>query len=190
LEISKKTGNKALIQVKENQGYLLFDCETNAKGKKENDLHIQKDKKHHNRREIRITKTFHNPDFIFRGKWGDLIGMIVQVIRNIDRFDSKAKSWKKSVEISHYVSTHILPAETVARVIRDHWRIENRNHYVRDVSMGEDHSRIRKNAGIFVRLRSLALNIMRYNGVQNVACEIYKNSLSFENLEKYKGLID
>jgi len=179
-----------VVQVKDNQGYLLFDCKENAKTKKEDDLYIQKDKKHRNRKEIRITKTFHYPDFTDKEKWGDLVRMVIQVIRRIQIFDGKSKEWKTSLEVSYYVSTDILSAKTVAQVIRDHWRIENRNHYVRDVSMGEDASRIRRNAGIFVRLRSFALNIMRRNGINNVANEIYKNSLSFENLKKYEGLFN
>ena len=47
--------------------------------------------------------------------------------------------------------------------------IENRNHYVRDVSCDEDKSRIRDNPGIMARARSFALNIMRKNGITNVA---------------------
>jgi hypothetical protein len=45
----------------------------------------------------------------------------------------------------------------------------NRNHYVRDVSCDEDRSRIRDNPGIIARARSFALNIIRHNGVTNVA---------------------
>ena len=38
-------------------------------------------------------------------------------------------------------------AEGLLRWSRGHWSIENRSHYVRDVSMGEDASRIRKRSG-------------------------------------------
>jgi len=40
----------------------------------------------------------------------------------------------------------------------EHWLVENSNHYVRDVTMLEDSSRIRINAHIFAKLRSFALN--------------------------------
>ncbi len=53
--------------------------------------------------------------------------------------------------------------------IRRHWGIENRNHHVRDVSCDEDKSRIRDNPGIMARARSFALNILRTNGITNVA---------------------
>src|SRR5690349_3841795 len=56
-----------------------------------------------------------------------------------------------------------------AKAIRDHWHIENRSHYVRDGSFAEDASRIRRNPGIFARLRSFAANILRFNGIHNVS---------------------
>ena len=45
--------------------------------------------------------------------------------------------------------------------------IENRSHYVRDGSFAED--AIRRNPGIFARLRSFAANILRFNGIHNVS---------------------
>ena len=38
-------------------------------------------------------------------------------------------------------------AGTLLRWARGHWSIENRSHYVRDVTLGEDASRIRKGGG-------------------------------------------
>jgi predicted transposase YbfD/YdcC len=35
----------------------------------------------------------------------------------------------------------------LATWIRSHWRIENRLHWVRDVTLGEDHSSLRTGAG-------------------------------------------
>jgi hypothetical protein len=45
--------------------------------------------------------------------------------------------------------------------IRDHWTIENTSHYSRDVTMGDDRSRIRINPGVFARLCSFAFNIFQ-----------------------------
>jgi hypothetical protein len=52
-------------------------------------------------------------------------------------------------------------AREAANAIRAHWAIENREHYVSDSSFAENASRIRKNAGIFARIRSFAVNILR-----------------------------
>jgi predicted transposase YbfD/YdcC len=73
-------------------------------------------------------------------------------------------------------------------MIRGHWGIENANNYVRDVTLGEDRSRIRKNPGILARLRSFALNIMRHEGVENVSHELYMNALNIGRILRYKGL--
>ena len=58
----------------------------------------------------------------------------------------------------------------------------HRDHYVRDVTLGEDASRIRYKPGVMARLRSVALNILRANGVQNISQALYANALSLERL--------
>src|SRR3954462_5619614 len=45
----------------------------------------------------------------------------------------------------------------------------HRSHYVRDVTLAVDASRIRINPGIMARLRSSVLNIARANGAENIA---------------------
>ncbi|WP_406191104.1 MULTISPECIES: transposase [unclassified Streptomyces] len=37
--------------------------------------------------------------------------------------------------------------ERTARLVRSHWVIENRLHFVRDVTFGEDHSQVRTGHG-------------------------------------------
>ncbi len=73
-------------------------------------------------------------------------------------------------------------AEADGRAIRAHWRIKNQAQYVRDVALGEDASRIRTQPGVMARIRSLALNILRANGVQNVSLALYANAVSFDQL--------
>ena len=47
---------------------------------------------------------------------------------------------------------------------RNHWAIENRLHYVRDVSMNEDRCRVRAGARPLAALRNLTLSIIRKLG--------------------------
>ena len=63
-----------------------------------------------------------------------------------------------------------------------HWGLENRDHYVRHVTPGEDDSRIRHRPGAMARIRSAALNILRANGVQNVSQALYINALNLDRL--------
>jgi predicted transposase YbfD/YdcC len=54
---------------------------------------------------------------------------------------------------------------------RGHWSIENRLHYVRDVTFDEDRSQIRtKNAPrIMASLRNFAISVFRWFGRTNIA---------------------
>ena len=87
-----------------------------------------------------------------------------------------------------YASSVVLPAETFAAAIRNHWAIENQNHWVRDVTLAEDASRIRINPGIMARLRSQTLNIARANGVTNIAKALWAAALDPEISLSYTGL--
>ena len=55
--------------------------------------------------------------------------------------------------------------------IRSHWAIENRLHWVRDVTEGEDHSTIRTGNGpqVMAALRNTAINIIRLRRGTNIA---------------------
>jgi hypothetical protein len=63
--------------------------------------------------------------------------------------------------------------------------IENRSHYVRDVSFFEDLSRIRIKAGHSARCCSFALNVLRANGTTNIRRELYINALNSDNALSY-----
>ena len=102
---------------------------------------------------------------------------------------ARVERWDERGEIAFYVSSATdLPATVWAAAIRGHWGIENRNHYVRDVSFDEDKSRIRDNPGIMARARSFALNIMRKNGVTNVARALWSGALSLDHILEYNAI--
>jgi hypothetical protein len=61
-----------------------------------------------------------------------------------------------------------------ARVLslnRNHWSIENRVHWVRDVTFDEDRSQVRKKAGphVMASLRNLVISLLRMAGAKNIA---------------------
>jgi predicted transposase YbfD/YdcC len=60
---------------------------------------------------------------------------------------------------------------TIAQWLQQHWGIENRVHWVRDVTLDEDRSTIRTGAApqIMASLRNTALNLHRINGAENIA---------------------
>ena len=68
-----------------------------------------------------------------------------------------------TVETRYFISSLTGSAERFARAAREHWAIENSLHYVLDVTMNEDKSRIRKDNAPenLATLRKIALNIVR-----------------------------
>ena len=71
-----------------------------------------------------------------------------------------------------------MTAPRAAEAIRSHWKIENTSHYTRDVTLGEDRSRIRTNPGVFARLRSFAFNILKANQTDTLRQDRYRASLA------------
>ncbi len=65
------------------------------------------------------------------------------------------------------------PAQLLA-LHRHHWGIENKLHYVRDVTFDEDRSRLRKHAGphVMASLRNLAISLLRMAGADNIAAAV------------------
>jgi predicted transposase YbfD/YdcC len=59
----------------------------------------------------------------------------------------------------------------IAFLLRGHWEIENRLHWVRDVTYTEDHSRLRTGNAprAMASLRNLAISALRLTGATNIA---------------------
>jgi len=96
-------------------------------------------------------------------EWSALVGAVIRVERDVLTRSASTGQWRRSTETACYLSSAAITAARAAITIRDHWRIENTSHYSRDVTMGEDRSRIRINPGVFARLRSFAFNILKAN---------------------------
>ena len=64
------------------------------------------------------------------------------------------------------------------QLIRGHWAIENRLHYVRDVSFGEDGSQIRSGAApqVLAALRNVVIGLLRDAGWSNIAAAVRYNA--------------
>lgn len=67
-------------------------------------------------------------------------------------------------------TTHTKPAQ-IARLLRGHWQIENRLHWIRDTAYREDHSRIHTGNAprTMATLRNLAISMIRLTGATNIA---------------------
>ena len=92
----------------------------------------------------------------------------------LERTVTHVKSGKSSYECIYGMTS--LPrrhgsACTVLGLTRDHWSIENGNHWVRDVTFGEDGSQVRVGhiCEVMSLFRHLAIGLIRLTGSVNVA---------------------
>ncbi len=76
------------------------------------------------------------------------------------------------------VSRAVGDAGRLLKWVRGHWSIENRSHYVRDVTMSEDSSRIRKRSGpqVMAALRNATISFLRTTGATNIAEALRRNA--------------
>lgn len=79
-------------------------------------------------------------------------------------------------ETRHFVTSlppTVGPTALLA-LARGHWGIENRLHYVRDVTLGEDASRVRTGAApqVLAALRNAVLTLLRAAGATNIAAAL------------------
>lgn len=135
------------------------------------------DEKKRNRHETRIVGVFSAKAAVAGTEWKPYVAAIIQVERTVLTFQPATGLWKTSFETSFYLSNRPVSACQAADAIRKHWGIENGLHYVRDVTLREDASRIRTNPGIFARFRSFAYNILRFNQQGTIAQDRYAAAL-------------
>ena len=69
-------------------------------------------------------------------------------------------------------------AERLLKVSRGHWGIENRVHWVRDVTFDEDRSQVRTGAApqVMAGLRNLVIALVRRAGHTNVAAALRRHT--------------
>jgi predicted transposase YbfD/YdcC len=82
------------------------------------------------------------------------------LIRAETRVETKAAV---RTETRYFISSRALTATDAARAVREHWAIENRLHWVLDVTFNDDQSRLRKGHGArnMATVRHFALNLVR-----------------------------
>ncbi len=84
------------------------------------------------------------------------------------------KNGKRSEEVSYGI-TSLAPSEARAAQVealwRGHWTIENRKHYVRDVTIGEDRNQMHTGNAprVLATLRSGLIDLWRSLGWSNIA---------------------
>ena len=107
-----------------------------------------------------------------------------QVLR-IERTRLTRKTGKKTTEIV-YAVTSLAPEDAdhhaIAEMLRKHWHIEVKVHWIRDVVYSEDLSQTRTAAGpqVMAALRNLSLSLLRLNGHTSIAKTLRHNHRDYE----------
>jgi len=118
--------------------------------------------KDHGRRARRTIKVVLAPAWVgFAGA-----AQVAQLRRTV------TKNGKKTVEVVYLITSDRKAGPAVlAAWVRGHWEIENKLHWVRDVTYQEDKSLVRTGNAprVMATLRSLAISLLRLDGHANIA---------------------
>jgi hypothetical protein len=166
-----------IVQLKDNQPTLCAKVAAHCKNTKPLSGLQTVDRNKRNRHETRTVAVFNARPAVAGTEWQPYFAAIVAVERTVLSFQPATGLWKRSFESSFYLSNRPVLAAQAADAIRKHWAIENKLHYTRDVTLREDASRIRRNPGIFARLRSFAYNVLRFNQSDTIAQDRYAAAL-------------
>ena len=131
-----------------------------------------------NRDERRTVAVFDPADRLADADWHGHVAAIIRVEREVFTRNAKTGMLRHATETAFYVANSPLTASRAASAVRAHWAIETTSHYTRDVTMGEDRSRIRRNPGVFARLRSFAFNILKANRTGTLNQDRYRAALA------------
>jgi len=189
IEAVKASGGEALLQVKGNQPSLEAAFEALPVEQAPQDCHVEKGKIRRNRQETRRVAVFMAGPLLDLPDWQSHAVEAVRVTRTVLHKDvATGWNWRPTREVAWYASTQNgNSAAYYAAATRGHRGVENRVHHVLDVSMREDASRVRKSPIILSILRSFALNILRFNKVNDVADALWRNAMNLNRVMAYGG---
>ncbi len=159
-------------------------------GKREpRDCHVETGEIRRNRQEKRVVEVFRAGSILELPEWQTHAVEAVRVTRTVLHKDvATGWKWRPTREVAWYASTRDgNSAAYYAAATRGHWGVENRVHYVLDVSMHEDASRVRKSPTILSILRSFALNILRFNKINDIANALWRNAMNLNRVLAYGG---
>jgi hypothetical protein len=98
------------------------------------------------------------------------VAQVGRIERDVIRLKTDAQTAEVVFIITDLTPEQATPDDLLA-LVRGHWSIENRSHYVRDVTFDEDRSTVRRGRGpaAMAALRNFAISLLRLAGETNIA---------------------
>jgi predicted transposase YbfD/YdcC len=166
--------NDYLLMVKENQPTLLAeitllfaDPEAVVTSAEESDAHSQR---------LERRRLSASPELAGVTDWPG-IAQVLRMERRVIDLPTGAVREETAYAITSLVPARATPAQLLT-LWRQHWHIENKVHYVRDVTFGEDRATVRAGRGpqALAALRNTAISLLRRDGATNIAaaCRRYQ----------------
>ena len=185
-KIIEREGHYALT-VKDNQPTLLAEIkakvhqalESDFKGI-QHDQHITEERGHGRTEKRHFTILIDPVGIPQQAEWESLrvVGMCAR--------ERQVGTEAATTEVSFFIGSKVMSAKSYAKVLRNHWGIENNLHWQLDVSFAEDNNRVSKRNGAenLALLRKLALMMLkRHPGKQSLAGKQWNAALDPQFLE-------
>jgi predicted transposase YbfD/YdcC len=121
------------------------------------------------RKEVRSIKVTSALNEYLKPDWPG-VAQVAQLTRRV----TTSKTGQTTTEIVYLITTlsaAMATPERLLELVRGHWCIENRSHYVRDVTFQEDRSRLRTGNApqVMACLRNLAITLIHRHGSSQIA---------------------
>lgn len=104
-----------------------------------------------------------------------------QQVFRIERQRVRLRTGETQTEVTYGVTSLSAAAADPARLLqflREHWHIENKSHWVRDVTFDEDRSQVRSGAlpQVLAAVRNTAIGLLRSTGQTTIAAACRRNA--------------
>jgi len=160
-----ESGNDYVIQVKRNQKILHNNIKELSENREATDTFISTES-NRGRQETRQVKVYNlrSADESSFELWSE-----IKTVIYVHRYGIRKN--KKYSKHHYYISSlEDKNAQTYATGIRNHWSIENKLHWVKDVTLGEDKNliitgSIARNISL---IKSIMINVFRLNGFKSI----------------------
>lgn len=142
----------------------------------------------HGRQEVRMLWLLADPQLTGTAGSAGSVGEPWPFLQQVGRLERRRTPVRRGqavgpteVEVTYLITScpaARATAEQVLQASRGHWGIENRLHWVRDVTWNEDRSQVRSGAApeVLAACRNLAISLLRRQGCPNLAAALRTNA--------------